>query len=447
MTTLQTLSIPTDALTARDRSYRLLLWVTAVGLIARVTLGIRQRTDFMDIDILAGIEIACVGLTLAILVITGRWSLLYRRIAGTSAAILLLYYVLGSISAAWSPYLTFSLFKGVEALSQMLAVLLILSYARSFKSAEKQVLLMACLMILLSIGKQITIIERVGESVSDWHNWHSNAYTAPSAMLACYCLGELMASAGVRRKRLLFGFCFGLFGVVLGTSSGSIIAAMIGVGAAAMISRKPGVLVLCAIVVGLALIFGGSEGIRSVLFPGKTQIEIDTMSGREDLWAAYWEEIQKSIVFGRGFAILSRITSFMYTTNTHNSFIAAMGSIGLVGLFVQLYWMIKMGAEAVRSAVKRYPGSVGCLAALLAGVINSQSCAYLGEGWTEATFTFVAFLGLHILFVWNKGAGRPLEQAASRMAALSGSQRPKRIAAFSGSRMPKWPTGHKIAPQ
>ena len=381
-----------------SRGMALMLWILTVGVGARMTILVRQRTEFTDIDFLAMLEIFLVGCTGLALLVSRRLGPLMRRLKGSSTPILMLFYVLGMVSAAWSPLPLFSFFRAFEALCQMAAIFVAVSLAPSFRLAERRVLLVSCLVIFLGICKIPTLI---GFNFSLFA-WHTNEYSATAAMVGAYCVGELFAGTGGRTKLLIAVLCGSLSCIALGTSSGSSIAFLCGLVAAAAVGRKY-LFLFCGILgVVLVLVLVGTEGIRDMLFPGKTEEMVASFSGRTQLWDAYIEQIKQAIIAGQGFAVLSRIaTNATYTTNCHNSVIAALGSIGLIGLTTLVVWVCKCGMELHRAVRVNRPGALGCLAAIVTGVVNSQACAFLGEGWSEITIVFICLLALFVLFVAN----------------------------------------------
>jgi O-antigen ligase len=232
--------------------------------------------------------------------------------------------------------------------------------------------------------------------------WHTNEYSATAAMLGAYCVGELFVGARSRNKLLIPILCGSLACIALGTSSASSIGFLCGLVAAAAFNRKYLFLFCGMIAVILVLVIGGTEGIRDMLFPGKTDEMVASFSGRAQLWEAYIEQIKQAIIFGQGFSVLSRIaTGTVYTTNCHNSIIAALGSLGLVGLTTLVVWVGKCGVELRKAMRLNRPGTMGCLAAIVTGLVNSQACAFLGELWSDMTIVFMCILALFALFVAN----------------------------------------------
>ena len=95
----------------------------------------------------------------------------------------------------------------------------------NIESAEKKVLLISSIVILLTI---IGHIKLTGFSLSLWH-WHTNSYSASSAMVFCYCAGEYFRAEKKRKKLLLYFGLFSFIFLALGTSSASNLSAAFGI--------------------------------------------------------------------------------------------------------------------------------------------------------------------------------------------------------------------------
>ncbi len=384
-----------------------MLWLLTLGVVARITVFLRQRSggDFTNVDVSAAVEIALVFLAGFCIVACPRLPQTLKLITRTSVVMLLLYNILGAVSAAWSPIPTFSLFRAGEVIVEILAVFLALSYCVDFIAAERTMLWMSLLATLMTV----TVNIRSGGLEFSMYAWHTNSYTACAAIVLCYCCGELFAYPHPRRRRFLIVMAIiGAAFVALGTSTGSFIACICGIAVAALLARNRGLagaLIMLAVVAG-ALVSGGD--VNALLFPGKTENEIATMSNRTQLWDAYMAQIEESPILGYGFASIERLAGADYETNTHNFVLAVLGGTGAVGLLVILLWLGWLFKEIRRSVASQRAGARGAAAALTAALVNSMGCAYLGEGWSSITFVFVCVLAFYILFVLRTGPRMPV---------------------------------------
>jgi O-antigen ligase len=399
--------------TQGGKTQALVLWLLVLGLIARVTVLIRQRagSEFTSIDPLAAAEIALVFLTGIYVLASPRFQQATKLIKRTSVGMLLLFYVLGAVSAAWSPNPAFSLFRAVEVIVEILAVFVAMSYCRDFIAAERTMLWVSLIAILLTTS--VTI--RFNGLQFSMAAWHTNSYTASAAIVLCYCCGELFAFPGPRRRRFLIAMAIiGAAFVVLGTSSGSFIACICGIAVASLLARNRGLaigLIFVAVVVG-AVASGGD--VSALLFPGKTENEISTMSNRLELWQVYMEQIKESPILGYGFAVIARLADTTYETNTHNFVLAVLGGTGAVGMFIILIWVGWLFKEIYRSVKFQQAGARGSAAAMTAALVNSMGCAYIGEIWAPPTLVFICLLSFYAIFVVNAGNGTPIPVGRTR---------------------------------
>ncbi|HUW34260.1 MAG TPA: O-antigen ligase family protein [Planctomycetota bacterium] len=390
-----------------------LLWLFAMGIVVRMTIFVRQRSSsqFTEVDTNALVEIVLVGLTAAVLLFAPRarsvWKVLWR----TSGGLLVAYYVLCAATALWSPLPDYSLFRAVETLSQYVAVVVALSYCASFEAAEKRVLAVSVVAVVLGL---ISTLQMAGFAVS-LDALHTNSYTASAAVLCCYCGGELAAARGKRGRMLrLFGLA-GLAAVVAGTSSASIIATLCGGLVGFTMSRRYGVLLSALAVFAMVTAYMlAGDVIEGIVFPGKTDQQIRTMTGRTQLWEAYAEEIKENPLLGKGFGVGPRLSTFRYTTNAHNSIFAVLLSAGAVGMAVAAAGGLKLWREVRYCMRVRRPGGAGCAAAMTAAVVNSMGLPIIGESWMVPSLVVACVLGLHLLFVLTVAPpeAAPVHQAA-----------------------------------
>ncbi len=401
MPAIKQIQIPSGARPHPRHQMAILLWLVVLAIMTRITLFIRQRTGFTEIDVYAMVEIALVGVTIVLLVASGRVGAALRGLRKTSLLILLGFYVFGGISAVWSPIPDFTLYRAIEMISQIMAVLIALSYCPNFQSAERHFLWVSAIVIVLTM---LTPIQFYGWTFSLAAR-HTNVYSASAAMICCYCVGELMAGRVFRRKMLIIFAIVSLLWMIIGTSSASIIATLCGLAVAAILSRNIKVLIAC-VFFGLVLaVFLSVSDVNAILFPGKTTDQIEALSGRVMLWDQYIPGIKESPFLGVGFAVVARLGR-IYTTNVHNFALAVVAGTGAVGSLIVLAWIVQLIRETWRAVGQRSPGAIGCTAAVVAALVNSMGFDYLGSGIEPTTIVFVCLVAFHCLFVrWVPRAG------------------------------------------
>jgi O-antigen ligase len=377
-----------------------LLWGLLLALAIRFTVFIRQREggSFGEVDTNAGAEVIIVLGTLFLLLFAPAFRMAFSHVRRSSLLWLTGLYLLGMVSALWSPMPAYSAFRAVEQISQLLAVVAVLAMERDALQAERKVLLVfiACLVLDWS-----TVVKFYGLSLA-LGAWHTNTYSASAGMVTCYCAAELMSGRKYARNRLwLFG-AVALFAVILGTSAASNIAVAIGLAFAALSTRNWKVLSGCLLVlvmVGLASMM--DRNMFSILLAGKDPEAVKTLTGRTHLWELYLPRFLDSPLLGEGYAVSSRLSD-LYTTNTHSSPVSVLMGLGVVGGAVFVVWLIALLGENARAVIKRRPFALGCASGLLAGLINSLSCAYLGEGYSIVTLMFNSMLTFFVIFVAHR---------------------------------------------
>lgn len=385
------------------------IWI-ALALIARLTLFIRRRpdSDFIQIDGFAAAQIALVGLACGLLILFPYRSVIWQRISRTSGSMILLYYVLSGVSALWPPLPEYSLFRAVEYLSQASLVFIAIWYCSDFVHAERRVLLISFLVILL--GASAIVILR------GFHFnlllWHTNSYSASAAIVFCYCFAEFIDASQERKKYLIY-YCIGSFAfLILGTSVASFIAAGCGIVVAILFSKQGQALLVHLLVaiplIGfLMLMIVNAQSIPSWTQVGQQLKIISTDStgqvslhlhGRVLLWEHYLELIQQSPIYGHGIAVSSRLSRWA-TTNTHNGLLAVILGTGAIGLMVFLAGLYRLLTEVRFSLRFDRLGATGCVSAFVAALVNNMSISFIGEQWRSPSLVFFAFLGLHLFFI------------------------------------------------
>jgi O-antigen ligase len=387
---------------------RLLLFCI-FSIIFRQTVLVRQRVttvDFSAVDTYAYWDIVAVCLAALVLIFSGSLFRTWSALRRTTAVWLIVYYLVCAASFIWSLAPAYSLYRSIEYLVLFFATYTVVAQYQDFAEAERAFLRVVAATILLEMCVNLRL---AGFSLLSLQAWHANTYSASSAILFCYCLGEYLAmtksersEAKKRSRRLrLFGiFSFGT--LALGTSATSNVAVAVGCCLIFLALRRFGLL-LAALFVGLllAILGGGEELVRHLLFPGKTEKEIETAHGRTLIWKLYWHKFLQSPILGYGFGIISGGRDKALAALSHNSLFTVLigtGSVGLMmfGLFAARLWQSTLG-----KIWRRGPGMVGFVGALAATFVNSMGIPLLADRWLTSSVVFVWLLGLFFIHVLN----------------------------------------------
>ena len=382
-----------------------LLWIVVLGMAARLSLFVRQRASdsFATVDAAAVVEIALVLAALAFVVVAGRLGAVTARVRGTGYNTFGVMLLVGVSSMLWSPLWQYTGYRSVSVLSQFLAVAAAFSFETDFRSAERRLLIVIGAVVLLQWAG---ILKWWGlGAVFSPVAMHNNTLATSAAMVTCYCIGEFLARPFDPKQRKLLGVLglLALLAVVLSTSGGSNVATVLGLLTACLLVRRTDLFFLILFVGTLGAMFVSQDDLTSFLLPGKTAGQIATLRGRTFLWAMYRETIMEHFWFGEGYAVSARLSGH-YSTNTHNAFFGVLLSVGAVGVFFFAISMFQVGFRLIGSAVRRYPGAVGAAAALLAGLTNSMSKGFLGEGYYPETLVFFAIFAFAALYIVGNSA-------------------------------------------
>jgi O-antigen ligase len=379
-----------------------LLWFTSIAWVVRVTVFVRQRasSDFATVDTAAGIQVLIVFITILLLASSARLDRMLSTVARSSLFLLLVYYLLSAISSIWSADPEFTLYRSIEFLTMFMGALIALSYSPNFIAAERTILKISSIVIILSIYVNLKL---TGFSFS-LSALHTNSYSASAAMLFCYCLGEYYSSEGKRKTTLRIYGVFAFTALAIGTSSASNIAALCGVLLLFFFYRKFALLGVGLFVLSLLLMLRFVVDIdfafvRDLLFPGKTDEQISTMTGRLTIWQMFWTYVLESPLIGHGFAVLTSGRSGTFASDPHNSIFSILLGTGFLGFLTFLFLVFKLAREIILTAFRKQPGAIGCAAALVAGLINSMAMPLVYAEWEESSLVFACIFSLFILFV------------------------------------------------
>lgn len=367
-------------------------------LLVRISLFAKGHvdTDFGYIDSQAMVEISLVGLTILLLLRDSATAPVLRAVARSPVGLLLLYYLFATLSALWSLMPCYTLFRGIEALSQFLAVFVILAHARSFAAREFTFLAAGAAAIVLEIAG----IARLIGGIDSIAAIHTCSYTNVGLMLFVYCLAEYPGCEPFRRRTLLwFGFT-GLTAIVVGTSAAANVSAVLGILLAVVISiRRSGLQPITVVAICLLLFLGllavrARDSAIALLMPGKTAEQIESFTGRRDLWEELSGPAHESPLLGRGFVASTRAGD-LKVANAHNVLLQAMMDTGLLGTMVLAVALVALAMSCIRRLNQRSAGSAGFAAAFAVLLPVNVTVPIWGVGWDRSVLTWAFLVGLH----------------------------------------------------
>lgn len=365
--------------------------------VVRLTVLIRRRsgTDFADVDVHAGIEVALVMITCLVLVASRRTRLVLGRASRMSIGMLLVYYGFAGLSAAWSAMPEYSAYRALESASQLIAIVVGISCFKSFLKAEKAVLILGVLVALLGVAGTARL----------WHftTLRTNQYTAGASMVLCYCFAEMPRAIGRRRSMLIVSASIGSCIVAVGLCATSNVATFVGLLSGAVFARnRTGLIfVIMLLVVALILVPGLASDIwetaKDVLLPGKSDAQIRDLHGRVSMWEQALAEAKTRPFIGHGFGIKSRLQG---ATSAHNAFVQIFLDTGMIGvLLFSLSGLMFLGEVVQRWNIASI-GLAGCVAAFISALLHLMTGILFGSQWLAPSFTFAAFVGFYMHHIY-----------------------------------------------
>ena len=404
------LSAPLPESTVSHRKFQITAWLIWIGHFVFITRQkifqrARDRLDFDTVDAYAAVDVITVSFLMIVLLCSSRTSQFLSKVYKSSAFWLLLYYLLCALSATWSLRPVYSFYRSVEFMVFFVSLVVALSYSPGFEKAEKWVLFLSILSVFVQMGLHMK--EGIPLSLAAWH---TNAYTASAAVIFVYCTGEYLALAKQklageweRRKMLLTYGCLSLPLLLLGTSSASNVAALFGLCVILLIRRKVGILMLIIFVMlPLFFLIDGPDVLQQVIFPGKSVESIETFGGRTMAWDYYKEKIAESLLLGYGLGVSPIYGERAGAVYSHNFVISILIGTGFLGLSIFFVFIVKLGAELIRTLRSRIKGATGIMAAMAAGFVNSMSIAIIADRWFTASFAFLSIFALFVLHVYPR---------------------------------------------
>ncbi len=181
-----------------ERLFAILFCSLSFSVIFRLTILVRRRSaeSFSNIDSMALIQLAIVGLCLILLPIAPRLKGSWKKMSYSGSLYIIMYYMLAIFSTLWSGMPKYTAYRAIEFLTLFYAMYLFIFYTPTYLKAETKVLFAALVIMFLDVGKHIKL---GGLSLG---SLHTNTYSAIAAMLTCYCTAEFFG-AKTKKKTIV----------------------------------------------------------------------------------------------------------------------------------------------------------------------------------------------------------------------------------------------------
>lgn len=306
---------------------------------------------------------------------------------------IMVYHLFGFFSFIWAGYYFPIMMKAGEVILAILLMFVII-----YKIPDKRV----CLTYILFWCFIPIIFDLVSRRFS---YFHTNLYTFSAAMGLMICLGGVRYGI-YRLKEVRNLIALFILFIVIGTSSASYIAAIIGLIVFAGCDRRGIKIARILLVVGLVLVLWhfGEDMIKHYVFYGKDETTINSGTGRKEIWNAYWEMIKEKPVLGWGFLVGERMLSTVFSfevqvISAHNSFMSAIVGMGVVGLMFFINFIIDWLKILYRKSIRHNQFALTLLPAFVVFFVNTNSFPAIGTDWNyvgTAAYAMYAFCKMKI---------------------------------------------------
>lgn len=394
-----------------NKLHNLLIFI-AIALVSRREFFIRRRSgsQYDVIDAYALAEICLVGLAFAAILFSPAIRQSAIRLKGCSLGIFAGYCCFAVVTSPLSRNMNYSVFFAGEYLSQIVLLFAIFSSCKSPNDALRLFIKTSIAVTLITIGSRVYHLGVSG----GLFEYKSNGGGACGAMLGTYCLlyfvGETIAPAN--RRLLIAGLVVGIGTTILTTSAASIISLCFGVSLASILSGRGKAPIILMIGAGVLLAVANPSLAFSLLFPGKDTATVTTLHGRTTFWEYAISCVEAKPFFGYGYAMAAKIGD-LAGTNLHNSFLSVVVGNGIGGLAIFLVSLVKMCREAAFVRRDKIPGMVPAFAAMMAGLLNSNTLSFFGEDWRGPSYIFVSLWAIICVHYLSHRQPRSLASGAA----------------------------------
>jgi len=403
------------------------LW--AILLLSGLVFRVRDASSISaaPIDAWAAFRIALVSTTGVILCArlflkrTEWLGALFRGLLGA----LTIYAIVCAASTLWSIYPAWTLYKSVEYLvdvSLLAAVLVTVSSAGEYESLfDWTWALLGGLLLSAWVGAVLWPEEafvRAGDLIPVRLSgvipvMDQNTVGEFAAVLAIVSMTRLMWAAEDHRGRAFYGLLhvLGVVTLVISQTRVAIVGFLIGALLVLLLSRRIYVIALLTLAVIVLFSFTRAGELSAAYWQrGEQARELESLSGRLDLWQTAMEELQRRPTTGYGayaggrFLVGADVGNTVWP-NTLNTYVEVALGTGIWGLLPLLAGFLGTWGILIRAVVRHEPGTLEYRLALEAigafGVISARSFFSSNLIWHPA-LPFFAVLGFAELMRRNR---------------------------------------------
>lgn len=274
------------------------------------------------------------------------------RFAGSAAAWMVLYSLLGMFSAIYSVSPIVSIWKGFEVFSFVVMGIYIARYLTTLDDVQWLVDLTCILMLYFSASVLVSILVSPSEALpkseatsgvmmaaarSVFPSIYPNSVTQFAALLSCLSLSQFLSKYPHTGKSILVPILFiGVLVLILGHSRTSIFAAMVAVTVILWMGRHFVAGTVVCVIATVGLLYGFADVFSSYLLRGQNVEQFLGMTGRTYYWREVWAIIAESPFIGHGFYSQRLILNVSSVDNTYLQILVGLGFVGLIVVIVPL---------------------------------------------------------------------------------------------------------------
>lgn len=326
----------------------------------------------------------------------GSWFNWTLNHSNSSIRWLLLLYLFAVVSTLWAFNRQFAAFLSLQNVVFIILLFTLCAKFKNFYSLER-----FFVYGLLTAFLFEAIVSRIEEPFLFNHFLPAGSTAAISLS---YCFSEYLNSTfqtpnECKRKQLLsFGIVTSFIVVVLSTSTGANVSAVAGIAIGLMFSRHRiwGALMMVTAVL-LYLNIDKMDQLVLLIAPGKTIEEVQTGTGREQIWDVLLSYANQKPWLGWGFACIERVHQLdvlegQSLSDAHNFYIGIYGGLGIVGcvlLGIHILYQLTFTFKRVNRI-----GFLGLLSASCCALVNGYSYGYLSGKACSITLAYFSVVVL-----------------------------------------------------
>lgn len=311
---------------------------------------------------------------------------------------LLILYIFALTSTLWAFIPTFAFFLSFQNIIIILSLVWLFSSMEDFKTMEKSFLAFVMMIILFE-----TILYRVLVYPSVIIHYLPSGSSA--AMCFSYCISEYLTQKKKDKERSMYlKWCMIISVIVLitSTSSGANASAVFGMIIGLFFSGKF-IYALLLMIFGLFLYLNQDLILHLILFlmPGKDVEELESVTGRSELWDIMMNLANQKPLLGWGFACIERAATVFgnkASPDAHNNFLGIYGSLGYTGLVLFIYHYLVNTLYIFKR--KNKVGYLGLLSASCCSMLNGYSFGFMSG--KACSITVIYFSLVILSFTYGK---------------------------------------------